>query len=61
MDARYARNLPALSAEECALLQTKKVLIVGCGGIGGHLIDLLARIGVGHIKMAFWANRASTA
>lgn len=51
MDARYARNLPALSAEECALLQTKKVLIVGCGGIGGHLIDLLARIGVGHMRL----------
>lgn len=51
MDARYARNLPALSAEECALLQTKKVLIVGCGGIGGHLIDLLARIGVGYMRL----------
>lgn len=51
MDARYTRNLPALSAEECALLQTKKVLIVGCGGIGGHLIDLLARIGVGHMRL----------
>lgn len=47
MDARYERNIPALSEGECALLRTKKVAVIGCGGLGGHLIELLARIGVG--------------
>lgn len=50
MDARYSRNIPALSEEECALLRRKSVAVIGCGGLGGHLIELLARIGVGHIR-----------
>ena len=50
MESRYARNIPALSAEECRLLQTKKVAVIGCGGLGGHLIDQLARIGIGFIR-----------
>ena len=50
MDARYARNIPALTEEECSLLRTKRVLVVGCGGLGGHLIDQLTRIGIGAIR-----------
>ena len=50
MDARYERNIPALTEEECALLRQKRVLVVGCGGLGGHLIDQLTRIGVGAIR-----------
>ena len=47
MNPRYERNVPALSEEECNILLGKRVLVVGCGGLGGHLIDMLARIGVG--------------
>lgn len=50
MDTRYSRNIPALSAEECILLQSKHVAVIGCGGLGGHLIDLAARIGIGTIR-----------
>ena len=50
MDARYQRNIPALTEAECALLRTKRILVVGCGGLGGHIIDQLARIGVGAIR-----------
>ena len=50
MDPRYQRNLPALTEAECNLLRTKRVLVVGCGGLGGHLIDQLARIGIGAIR-----------
>lgn len=49
MQPRYERNIPALTEAECALLQTKKIAVIGCGGLGGHLIDLLCRVGVGHI------------
>ena len=49
MQARYMRNIPALSEVECALLRGKKVAVIGCGGLGGHIIELLARVGVGHI------------
>ena len=51
MEPRYERNVPTLSEAECALLRTKKVLIAGCGGLGGHLIDQLARIGVGSLRV----------
>lgn len=49
MQARYERNIPALSEQECILLHEKKVLVAGCGGLGGYIIELLARIGVGSI------------
>lgn len=45
MEPRYERNLPALTEEACQILRKKRVLVVGCGGLGGHLIDMLARIG----------------
>ena len=51
MQLRYARNAPALTEAECALLRTKKVAVIGCGGLGGHIIDMLARIGVGALKV----------
>lgn len=50
MEPRYARNIPALTEAECQLLRQKKVLVVGCGGLGGHILDQLARIGVGSIR-----------
>ena len=51
MQPRYARNIPALTREECLLLQSKRVLVVGCGGLGGHIIDQLCRIGVGTLRV----------
>ena len=51
MDARYERNIPALIEEECLALQNKRVLVVGCGGLGGHIIDMLARIGIGSLRV----------
>ena len=50
MDERYARNIPALTGAECEILRQKRALVVGCGGLGGHIIDGLARIGVGSIR-----------
>ena len=51
MNPRYERNIPALSEAECGILLGKRVLVVGCGGLGGHLIDMLARIGVGTLRV----------
>jgi len=49
MQARYERNIPALTEQECLLLRQKKVLVAGCGGLGGYIMEYLARIGVGGI------------
>ena len=46
---RYERNIPALSEAECALLHAKTVAVIGCGGLGGYLIEFLARLGIGSI------------
>ena len=51
MDGRYARNIPALTKSECEALRQKRILVVGCGGLGGHIIDQLARIGVGFLRV----------
>ena len=52
MEDRYIRNLGALSETECALLRGKTVLVAGCGGLGGYLIEMLLRLGVGEIRAA---------
>jgi len=46
---RYKRNIGTITEEESELLSRKKVCVVGCGGLGGYVIESLGRIGVGHI------------
>ena len=48
---RYLRNHDAISEEEQATLAAKRVLVVGCGGLGGMVIECLARIGVGYLRV----------
>ena len=52
MEERYIRNLGALTEAECVLLREKTVLVAGCGGLGGYLIEMLLRLGVGEIRAA---------
>ncbi len=52
MEERYIRNLGALTEAECALLREKTVMVAGCGGLGGYLIEMLLRLGVGEIRAA---------
>jgi len=46
---RYIKNEKMLTPEENLSLQEKKVAVVGCGGLGGFIIEELARLGIGHI------------
>ncbi|MEL7625340.1 MAG: ThiF family adenylyltransferase [Anaerolineaceae bacterium] len=48
---RYQRNHDAISEVEQAILAEKRVLVVGCGGLGGYVIECLARVGVGHLRV----------
>ena len=36
MEERFARNIPALSEAQCALLRGKKAAVIGCGGQGAY-------------------------
>jgi len=49
MEKRYIKNLGTLTEEEQVVLFDSKVCVVGCGGLGGYIIEILARLGVGHI------------
>jgi molybdopterin-synthase adenylyltransferase len=46
---RYIRNLDIISPEEQLRLAESQVAVVGAGGLGGQVILLLARIGVGRL------------
>ena len=48
---RHSRNIPALSEADMGILADSHVLIAGCGGIGGNVIESLARIGIGAITV----------
>ena len=52
MDERFVRSLGALEEEELAALRGKKLLIAGCGGLGGYLAEYLLRLGVGELIVA---------
>ncbi len=48
---RYVRNEKMLSPEENQRLRSFRVAVVGCGGLGGHIIEMLARLGIGHLTL----------
>ena len=49
MEERYSRNMKMLSERENILIRKSCVAVVGCGGLGGGIIEMLGRLGVGHI------------
>lgn len=49
MPARYLRN--GLGCEEQLRLLRARVAVVGCGGLGGAVAALLARVGIGFLRL----------
>lgn len=49
---QFIRNLGVMSAEEIELLHSKCIAIAGCGCIGGFTAELLARMGIGELRLA---------
>ena len=47
--ARYIRNFDTISFTEQIALLNSKAAVVGCGGLGGNILELLARLGIGSI------------
>lgn len=47
----FARNQGALSLEQQQTLKTSHVAVIGCGGLGGYVIEQLVRIGVGNLSL----------
>lgn len=49
--ARYARNREILSVNDQETLQASHVCVVGLGGLGGAVIEILARLGIGTLTL----------
>ncbi len=49
---RYLRNFNTYSFAEQGRLLTSRLALVGLGGLGGHVLESLARAGVGYIRAA---------
>ncbi len=51
IEERYDRNFNTLSHEEQKILGTSKVVVIGLGGLGGSVCEMLARVGIGHLTL----------
>jgi len=49
---RYQRNLGVISPSEQIKLLQSKVAIIGAGGLGGTVLELLVRMGIGELIIA---------
>ena len=49
LPARYQRNQKTLSTAHQLRLFQSRVAIIGCGGLGGYIVEELSRLGVGHL------------
>ena len=45
------RQVPLVSKEEQEKFKNAKITVIGCGGIGGEAIEMLARMGVGELVL----------
>ncbi|WP_407374805.1 HesA/MoeB/ThiF family protein [Methanobrevibacter sp.] len=45
------RQLPLLDKKEQEKFKNTKITVIGCGGIGGEAIEMLARMGVGELVL----------
>lgn len=46
---RYKRNQRTINTEQQLRLFRSRVVVVGCGGLGGYVVEELARLGLGKI------------
>ncbi len=49
LPVRYQRNRQTISTNQQLRLFRSKVAVIGCGGLGGYIIEELARLGIGQI------------
>lgn len=51
MPERYLRNKGTIGLDGQLKLLNSKVIVIGSGGLGGAIVELLARLGVGYLKV----------
>ena len=48
---RYLRNQSTISPAQQKTLFDSHVIIIGCGGLGGHVAEMLTRMGIGKLSL----------
>lgn len=51
MENRYIHNLSSFSESELRRVRISHAAVIGCGGLGGYVINALARFGVGELTL----------
>lgn len=46
---RYERNLEALTLDDMKKINSSRICVIGCGGLGGFIIENLGRLGIHNI------------
>ena len=49
METNFSRTEMLIGCDALSALKNAKVLVAGVGGVGGYVVEALARAGVGHI------------
>lgn len=48
---RYSRNMKSFTEAELNIIAQKRICVIGCGGLGGYVIQSLGRFGVGGLRL----------
>lgn len=51
LPARYQRNQNSFSTADQLRFHRSRVAVIGCGGLGGFIVELLARLGAGNMRL----------
>ena len=48
-EERFARTISLLGKDKALRLSNAKVMVIGCGAVGGYALECIARLGVSNI------------
>ena len=51
LETQFDRTIGLIGQEKQEMLKTKKVLVLGVGGVGSYAVEMLARCGIGNIDI----------
>lgn len=51
MDERFIRTINLIGEDQFKILKHAKILVIGIGGVGGYVVEMFARCGIGQIDL----------
>ena len=53
---KFSRLIKVIGEDDFSILNKSKVLVLGCGGVGGYVVEALARSGIGTLVIVDFDN-----